>query len=149
MHAKIPALPLCFWLSLVAFAQTSTQTSAPQSSQQTAMPYTPSLDVNSMDKSADPCVELYQYSCGGWKKNNPIPPDQTSWEVYGKLYEDNLNFLRSILERASGAMQRDAITQKIGDFYGACMDESAVQKRGLSPVQGDLDAISKLNSVKG
>jgi putative endopeptidase len=149
MHAKIPALPLCFWLSLVAFAQTSTQTSATQSSQPAAMPYTPSLDVNSMDKSADPCVDLYQYSCGGWKKNNPIPPDQTSWEVYGKLYEDNLNFLRSILERASSQTQRDAVTQKIGDFYAACMDESAVEKRGLSPIQADLDAVARLNSVKG
>jgi putative endopeptidase len=149
MHAKILALPLCFWLSLFVCAQTSTQTSATQSSQPAAMPYTPSLDVNAMDKLADPCVDFYQYSCGGWKKNNPIPPDQTSWEVYGKLYQDNLNFLRSILERASSEAQRDAVTQKIGDFYGACMDESAVQKRGLSPVQGDLDAIARLNSVQG
>jgi endothelin-converting enzyme/putative endopeptidase len=145
MRKKICVLPIALMLSVLGCAQTS----LPQSSQPAAMPYTPSLDVNAMDKSADPCVDFYQYSCGGWKKNNPIPPDQTSWEVYGKLYEDNLNFLRSILEQASSATQRDAVTQKIGDFYGACMDESAVQKRGLSPVQGDLDAISKLNAVKG
>ncbi|MGD0515389.1 MAG: hypothetical protein ABSA29_18960 [Terriglobales bacterium] len=35
-----------------------------------------------MDKSIDPCVDLYRYSCGGWQKKNPIPPDQTSWSVY-------------------------------------------------------------------
>ena len=150
MRVKILALPLCFfWLSLLVCAQVSTQTPATQSSQPVSMPYTPSLDVNAMDKSADPCVDFYQYSCGGWKKNNPIPPDQTSWEVYGKLYQDNLNFLRSILEQAANATQRDAVTQKIGDFYGACTDENAVEKRGLSPVQGDLDAIARLNSVKG
>ena len=112
------------------------------------MPYTPSLDVSSMDKSADPCVDFYQYSCGGWKKNNPIPPDETSWEVYGKLYQDNLNYLRALLEQASSASQRDAVTQKIGDFYGACIDESAIEKRGLAPVQDDLDAIGHLNSAK-
>ena len=56
-----------------------------------------------MDKSADPCVDFYQYSCGGWQKNNPIPPDQTSWGVYGKLYQDNLGFLRGILEEAAKA----------------------------------------------
>src|SRR5215510_11987397 len=46
------------------------------------LPYSPSLDVSSMDRTADPCDDLYQYSCGGWKKNNPIPPDQTRWDVY-------------------------------------------------------------------
>jgi endothelin-converting enzyme/putative endopeptidase len=35
-----------------------------------------------MDKSIDPCVDFYHYSCGGWQKKNPIPPDQVSWGVY-------------------------------------------------------------------
>jgi len=144
MPKKTFALPVCLIVAALAAAQNP----ATQSSQQPAMPYTPSLDVSSMDKSADPCVDFYQYSCGGWKKNNPIPPDETSWEVYGKLYQDNLNYLRALLEQASSASQRDAVTQKIGDFYGACIDESAIEKRGLAPVQGDLDAIGHLNSAK-
>ncbi|MGH9530621.1 MAG: M13 family metallopeptidase [Terriglobales bacterium] len=100
-----------------------------------------------MDKSADPCVDFYQYSCGGWKKNNPIPPDQTSWSVYAKLYQDNLNFLRGVLEEAAANhTSQDAVTQKIGAFYGACMDEAAVEKQGLAPLQPDLDAIAQLKS---
>jgi endothelin-converting enzyme/putative endopeptidase len=144
MPKKTLALPVCLIVTALAAAQTP----ATQSSQQPVMPYTPSLEVSSMDKSADPCVDFYQYSCGGWKKNNPIPSDETSWEVYGKLYQDNLNYLRALLEQASSASQRDAVTQKIGDFYGACIDESAIEKRGLAPVQGDLDAIGHLNSAK-
>jgi len=137
-------LPIaCFMFSVISFAQTASQSAQP------SMPYTPALDVNSMDKSVDPCVDFYRYSCGGWQKNNPIPPDESSWEVYGKLYEDNLAYLRSLLEQAAAEKQRDAVTQKIGDFYGACMDETAVEQRGLAPLQGDLDAIAKLNSVRG
>jgi predicted metalloendopeptidase len=49
------------------------------------VPCSPRLDVSSMDKSVDPCVDFYRYSCGGWQTKNPIPPDQTSWSVYGKL----------------------------------------------------------------
>src|SRR5882762_8626596 len=122
--------PHTAWSALLVFALVSL--AAAQQSQPTAnpaLPYSPSLDVNSMDKSVDPCVDFYQYSCGGWQKKNPIPPDQVSWGVYSKLYVDNLTFLRGILEQASAAKgQRDAVTQEIGDFYSACMDEPAIEK---------------------
>jgi putative endopeptidase len=120
-----------------------------QTANEPVLPYSPSLDLSSMDKSIDPCVNFYQYACGAWQKKNPIPADQTSWGVYGKLYQDNLNFLRGILEQASNsATQRDAVTQKIGDFYAACMDEPGIEKSGLAPIQAELDAIAKLNSVR-
>src|SRR5580698_7223452 len=136
-------------LVLVAAPLSLAQTSSGRASSGPALPYSPSLDVSSMDKSVDPCVDLYKYSCGGWQKKNPIPPDQTSWSVYAKLYQDNLIFLRGMLEQAAQPNeQRNAVTQKIGDFYAACMDESAVEKRGLSAIQPQLDAIAQIGSAK-
>jgi endothelin-converting enzyme/putative endopeptidase len=67
--------------------------------------------------------------------------------VYSKLYEDNLTLLRGILEQAAAAKQRDAATQKIGDFYGACMDESTVKRRGAAAIQAELDAIAAMKST--
>lgn len=130
--------------------QTSPANTALSSQQQTepVLPYTPSLDPSAMDRTADPCVDFYEYSCGGWKKMNPIPSDQTSWSVYGKLYEDNLNYLRGILEQASTAKDRDAVTQKIGDYYAACMDEAEIEKLGVKPLQPDLTAIHNLAGTK-
>jgi len=114
-----------------------------------ALPYSPSLDLSSMDMSIDPCVNFYQYACGGWRKKNPIPADQTSWSVYGKLYQDNLNFLRGILEQAaSNSNERDAVTQKVGDFYASCVDEAGIEKSGLEPIKAELEAIARLNSVR-
>jgi putative endopeptidase len=112
------------------------------------LPYTPSLDVSAMDRTADPCTDFYQYSCGGWRTKNPIPPDQTSWSVYGKLYFDNLQYMRGLLEQAATEKNRDAVTQKIGDFYASCMDETLVEKLGAKPMQPELAAVESLKNTK-
>ena len=115
----------------------------------TSFPYTPGLDVASMDKAADPCVDFYQYSCGGWMKNNPIPADQARWSVYGKLYQDNQQFLWGILDQLSKQTAgRNANQQKIGDYFGACMDEAAVNRLGAKPLQPYLDQIAAMQSTK-
>jgi putative endopeptidase len=107
----------------------------------------PVLDVTAMDKTVDPCLDFYTYSCGGWMKNNPIPPDQASWGTYGKLEDENRAQLRAILEEAAkGEASRNPTTQKIGDYYSSCMDESAIEKLGAKPLQPDLDRIARFKS---
>src|SRR4051794_9911810 len=114
----------------------------------TALPYTPSLDMASMDRSADPCVDFYQFTCGGWMKNNPIPPDQARWSVYGKVADENRQFLWGILEEAaSGGASRTPVQQKIGDYFASCMDEAAAEKRGADPLQPELDRIAALRNA--
>lgn len=114
------------------------------------LPYTPSLDLSAMDRSIDPCTDLYTYACGGWMKSHPIPPDQARWHVYGKLYVDNQQYLWGILEAASKPDPgRSANQQKIGDYFASCMDEAAVAKAGATPLRSDLEAIDALTSTKG
>jgi putative endopeptidase len=105
------------------------------------------LDVTSMDRSVNPCVNFYTYSCGGWMKKNPIPPDQPSWAAWDKMQDENTERLREILEEAAaGGAGRNAAMQKIGDYYVSCMDEKAVQAASIRPLQPYLDAIDSLHA---
>jgi putative endopeptidase len=103
------------------------------------------FDVGAMDKTADPCSDFFQYACGGWVKANPIPPDQSRWGRFSELEERNREVLRDILEDAArpGA-QRDAVTKQIGDYYAACMDEKAIDAKGLKPLEPELARIAAL-----
>ncbi|MBI5533150.1 MAG: M13 family metallopeptidase [Deltaproteobacteria bacterium] len=113
-----------------------------------ALPYTPGLDLASMDASVDPCTDFYKYSCGGWMKNNPIPADQSSWSVYGKLADENLQYLWGILEDAAKPVAtRDVVQQKIGDYFASCMDTESVEKSGLAPLQPALAELAAVKTV--
>src|SRR5689334_19671418 len=113
----------------------------------TELPYTPGLDVTSLDRSADPCVDFYRFSCGNWQAQNPIPPDQARWSVYAKLSDENEQLLWGLLEQAARPdATRSPSEQKIGDFFAACMDETRVDTDGAAPVLAELKAIDAMTS---
>jgi endothelin-converting enzyme/putative endopeptidase len=113
-----------------------------------SLPYTPSLETKFLDRSADPCVDFYKFSCGNWNTLNPIPPDQARWDVYAKLTDENQRYLWGILEEAARPnSERTPVQQKIGDYFFACMNEDAVEKAGAQPLRPRLDEIAALKSA--
>ncbi|MGA9979897.1 MAG: M13 family metallopeptidase [Candidatus Sulfotelmatobacter sp.] len=127
-------------LLLLVTAESFTQSGSAQSS---ATKPAPGFSLDNIDKSIDPCVDFYQYACGNWIKNSEIPADQAQWVSFVELNERNKNIERGILEKAAaGGAGRDAIDQKIGDLYGSCMDEKAVEAKGMAPLKPELDRIA-------
>ena len=103
-----------------------------------------SFDLNAIDKTADPCTNFYQYSCGNWLKNNPIPADQSSWGRFNELHERNQRTLRDVLETSSAKSTRSPVEQKIGDYYQACMDEKSIESKGIAPLKPVLDGVNAI-----
>ncbi len=130
------------FLGLVATCAAVGQTAKPLA----AIPYSPSLDLTSLDRTVDPCTDFYKFSCGGWQKNNPIPSDQATFSVYGKLAIENQQFLWGILEEDAKAKNRTAVQQKVGDYFAACMNTPAIDALGAKPTQPVMARIDALKT---
>ena len=106
-----------------------------------------SYDLGAMDKSVDPCEDFYQYSCGTWRKNNPIPSDQSRWGRFNELADYNRQFLHTILEKDSANNpKRTPVQQKIGDMYASCMDVSKINQLGKEPLKPEMDRIAAITN---
>jgi len=136
-------------LSLAAAALAAIPASAQTDDAKPAPPAAiKSFDASAIDKTADPCSDFYQYSCGNWVKSNPIPGDQVRWaRSFSLLGERN----RYLLWKELDAAAKDAKTpleHQFGDYFGACMNTDLIQKKGLEPLDPAFKKIAALSDPK-
>ncbi|MBS2035209.1 M13 family metallopeptidase [bacterium] len=113
----------------------------------TAEPSQSGLDLNNLDRSANPAQDFFQYANGGWLKANPIPSDKPRWGTFNKLLEENQDKLHTILEEQA-KNPSDAEGKKLGYFYTSGMTEAG-QAAGINLVKQELDELAKTKDLQG
>lgn len=96
-----------------------------------------SLIKSAMNLSADPCIDFYQYVCGGWIENNPIPPGKTHIINFSKLTDAINEILKQKLERGiNNILGASAQLMRIpSDLYQSCLNTTAVEAVADGPLQ--------------
>ena len=110
-----------------------------------------SIEESALDRSVNACEDFYSFACGGWLKKTEIPPDRSHWaRSFSEIDERNAILLRTILEhdaREPLASASDPYAQKLGDFYGTCMDEEKAETASLATLKQELAKIDQVKNL--
>jgi endothelin-converting enzyme/putative endopeptidase len=109
------------------------------------------VEVGDLDRKAEPCDDFYQFANGTWRAENPIPASMPRWSRRWQAGENAKDRLHEILEAAAAdrSAGRGSPDQVIGDYYAACMDEAAVNARGIEPIRPWFGRIDAVRDVAG
>jgi putative endopeptidase len=135
-------------IGLLSLALLQSCTNTPEKSSDTEKKY-PAFDIQNMDTTVKPGDDFFVYTNGTWLKNNPIPADKNSRNVFDELVERNRTNIKEIIIDAATSKDIPAGSnkQKIGTFYNSGMDTVKIEEQGIAPVKMFFDKIDAIKTI--
>jgi putative endopeptidase len=141
----------CFAFVVLLTAQTALAQTGASGKADASKPSPPavikSLDLTAIDKTVDPCADFYQYACGNWVKDNPIPADQVRWARSFSLLRERNNYLLWTELDAAARNPKTALERQFGDYFAACMNTEELNKAGIKPLEPVFRQIDELKDA--
>lgn len=101
-----------------------------------------------LDRNVRAADDFYEFACGGWIKNNPLPAAFSRFGSFDKLAEDNNERINTILtELLQKQSEKGSVEQKLGDYYRLAMDSTRRNSDGVKPVKPLLNEIAQAKTV--
>ncbi len=104
------------------------------------------IDAANMNTAVKPGDNFYLYANGTWLKDNPVPASKTRWGSFDVLRQNSLDRLKKLCEDAAAGKIKDSAAQRVGALYTSAMDSAAIEKRGATPIQPELQRLGALTS---
>ncbi len=105
-----------------------------------------------LDTTCAPCTDFFGFANGAWLKTAQIPASYSGTGAGRELHDRNTETLRGVLEAAAAAAAADTthdpMLQKLGAFYGSCMDSVAIERAGATPIADELRRIDSLRTPR-
>ena len=110
------------------------------------------IDLKNLNQTVSPGTDFYQYACGGWMKNNPLPAAYSRFGSFDQLQEDNNKRINDILtELQNGTFKEGTVERKLSDFYRLAMDSVRRNKEGVAPLMpfiNEMEAAKNVESLR-
>ncbi len=128
-------------LPVVAFASMSIATMAQEQLKS-------GIDLSNLNREANPATDFYEFACGGWMRNNPLPAAYSRFGSFDQLGENNNKRINSILNDLRNNTYASGTTEcKLSDLYKLAMDSVRRNKDGVKPIMPIIRKLEKAKTV--
>lgn len=106
------------------------------------------VDLTTRALATQPGDDFFRYTSGTWLDEYELPADKTSFGAFNALRDLAQERVRDlVVELAAAHPEAGSIARKIGDYYNSYLDTSAINARGIEPIQAELDGIAAIDDI--